>query len=422
MRNIAIIGAGQSGLQLGIGILSRLKESSVTIFTNRSAEEVSNGKILSSQGMFDRALSLERDLGINFWDKVCPSNKSVTFTLAAPDSQEKAIYWKGITRKPFQSIDQRLKFPRFMEEFQRLGGKIVIEEVGLAELEKIAKYHELTVVAGGKSEISNEFLRNNVRSYFDNPQRTLSCLYVNGMTPIKENPGVRANIIPMVGEYFVMPGLTLNGHCEMMLFEGIPGGLFDCWQDIKTPQEQLQQAKILLSKFLPWEAERCQNIQLSDSKATLLGRYTPVVRHPTFKLPSGHHVLALADTMVLNDPIAGQGANNASKAAHLYLQQIIKHDNQQLDKTWMLETGELYWKTIGEWSTKWTQTLLMPPEPHVIGLLNAASRLQPLANRLADGFDDPSTLFPWIMHSEDTKEIVQSYEQARQYIKEDEHI
>jgi hypothetical protein len=414
MRSFAIIGAGQGGLQLGIGLLSLLKDCNVTIFTNRTATSVSQGKILSSQGMFDGALSLERNLGLNFWDNSCPSNKSVSFSLLAPHSQVKAVYWKGLTTKPFQSVDQRLKFPRFMEEFERLGGKIIIEDVGLSELVKIADSHELTIVAGGKSEISNAFPRNTLRSNFDRPQRSLSCLYVKGMTPISDNPGVRANIIPMIGEYFVMPGLTHSGHCEMMLFEGIPGSPFDCWHDIKTPAEQLEQSKILLSKFLPWEAERCQNIQLTDSNATLLGRYAPIVRHPTLKLPSGKHVLALADSFVLNDPVAGQGANNASKAAHLYLQRILTNANKPFDQSWMHETAELYWKTVGKWATRWTQTLLTPPEPQVIDLLNSASRCPLLANVLADGFDDPSTLFPWISSAEDTKRIITIFDRTAQ--------
>ena len=49
MRNIAIIGAGHAGLQLGIGLLR--SGHSVTIVTNRTADEIRSGRIISSQSM-----------------------------------------------------------------------------------------------------------------------------------------------------------------------------------------------------------------------------------------------------------------------------------------------------------------------------------------------------------------------------------
>ncbi len=41
MRRIAIVGAGQSGLQLGLGLLGAGYE--VTVLTDRSADEVGGG-------------------------------------------------------------------------------------------------------------------------------------------------------------------------------------------------------------------------------------------------------------------------------------------------------------------------------------------------------------------------------------------
>lgn len=60
MRTITIVGAGQAGLQLGIGLLK--KGYSVKIISNRTGEEIAKGKVLSSQSMYDMALSHEREL------------------------------------------------------------------------------------------------------------------------------------------------------------------------------------------------------------------------------------------------------------------------------------------------------------------------------------------------------------------------
>lgn len=409
-RQIAIIGAGQAGLQLGIELLKSGLNYSVSLFTNRTSEQVRQGKILSSQGMFNSALHIERQLGLNFWDSECPRNQSIRFTLANPETPQKMLYWQGMTTQPYQSVDQRLKFSRWMEEFERLGGHLQIQDVGIRELNEIAPSHDLTVVAGGKGEISQAFPRNNIRSHFDKPQRSLACLYVKNVIPDEGPSGVHVNIIPGVGEFFMMPGLTLNGHCEMMLFEGIPGGFFDVWQGLTDPEEQLQKAIELLGKYLPWEKERCKYARLTDSQGTLVGRYTPTVRHPTFILPCGRPVLGLGDTVVLNDPIAGQGANNACKAAHHYAMSIMMHPEKSFDRAWMQATFESHWHHSVKWATKWTHLLLMPPAPYIIDVLKTAERSPSLANTLANGFDEPITLFPWMIHPEEAIKVTRSME------------
>lgn len=412
MRVIAIVGAGQAGLQTAIALLK--KGFSVSLFTNRSAKQVLEGRILSSQGMFHTALANEKALGLNFWDDICPQNKQVTFSLGVPQKAQRALSWQGTTHKFYQSVDQRLKFSRWMKEFENLGGDIFIQDVGLSELNKIAKQHELTLVAGGKSEISQAFPINNVRSRFSTPQRALSCLYVKGVKPAVGSQGVRANIIPGVGEFFIMPGLTLNGSCEMMLFEGIPKGKFDCWHGIKNVHEQLTVAKKLLKEFIPWEAERCLYAEPTDEQAGLVGQYTPVIRRPCLPLPCGKYAFGLGDTVVLNDPIAGQGANSASKAAKLYVDSIIGRGAQPFDQEWMEETFELNWHNHAKWATKWSHLLLMPPAPHIVKLLSAAASSPTISNILANAFDDPSTLFPWIMDPEDTLHAIAAIEKEEQ--------
>ena len=77
--------------------------------------------------------------------------------------------------------------------------------------------------------------------------------------------------------------------------------------DLKPPR-RLEKALSLLKTYIPRQFERCKNAVLIDEHATLVGSYTPVVRHPTVRLPCGKFVLGLGDVVVLNDPIAGQGA------------------------------------------------------------------------------------------------------------------
>lgn len=151
-RSVTIVGGGQSGLQIALGL--QAKNFDVRVVQNRTADEIRKGKVLSSQCMFDAALQHERDLGINFWEKECPTVDSISFTIPAPDgSGKKAIDWNGKLDRPAQSVDQRVKIPGWMAEFAKRGGTIEIKDATAADLEQYAKESDLVLVASGKGDI-----------------------------------------------------------------------------------------------------------------------------------------------------------------------------------------------------------------------------------------------------------------------------
>src|SRR5688500_9817925 len=143
------------------------------------------------------------------------------------------------------------------------------------------------------------------------------------------------NLVPGIGEYFVFPALTTTGPCHIMVFEGVPGGPMDCWDDVSTPQEHLARSREILERLMPWEAERARDVRLTDDAGVLAGRLTPTVRHPVATLPSGAPVLGMADVGVLYDPITGQGSNNAAKCAAVYLDAIVERGGGRFDRPWM---------------------------------------------------------------------------------------
>jgi Styrene monooxygenase A putative substrate binding domain len=392
-RTITIVGGGQSGLQLACGLLSHGYD--VHIVQNRTAQQVATGKVLSSQCMFNTALQNERDVGLDFWGKSCPPVEAISFTVPAPDgSGNKAIEWCARLEKPALSVDQRVKIPAWMAEFERRGGRMTIAEAGIADLEGYAKASDLVIVAAGKGDVAKLFERDAARSPFDKPQRALALTYVTGMTPRPEHSAVCFNLIPGVGEYFVFPALTVTGPCEIMVFEGIPGGPMDCWGEIKTPSEHLAKSKWILETFLPWEAERCRNIALTDDNGILAGAFAPTVRKPIGRLPSGAIVLGLADAVCLNDPITGQGSNNASKAAKIYMDAILGHGDKPYDAAFMQAAFDRYWD-YAQYVVGWTNALLQPPPPHVLNIMGSAQAYPVLAERIANAFDDPRDFFPW---------------------------
>jgi 2-polyprenyl-6-methoxyphenol hydroxylase-like FAD-dependent oxidoreductase len=396
MSKALIVGAGQAGLQLALGLAEDGHD--VTVVSNRTPDEIHDGRVMSSQCMFGAALQTERDLGINFWEDACPPIDGISLAVPAPDGGgAKAIDWAARLDAYAQSVDQRVKMPGWMEKLDQRGGRIVIHDVGVADLERYTEENDLVVVAAGKGEIVRLFDRDAERSPYDQPMRALALTYVTGMTPRPDYSAVCFNLVPTVGEYFVFPALTTTGACEIMVFEGVPGGPMDCWVDVASPDEHLARSKWILETFVPWEAERCRNVELTDDNGILAGRFPPTVRKPVAELPSGRLVLGLADTIMLNDPITGQGSNNAAKMAAAYHAAIRRHADGPFDRTFMERAFEDFWQEYGQYTTAWTNALLSPPPPHVLELLGAGNSSPEVARRFVNGFDDPVDYFDWFM-------------------------
>ncbi|MDF3289423.1 styrene monooxygenase/indole monooxygenase family protein [Streptomyces silvisoli] len=394
MRKILIVGAGQSGLQLALGLQSRGYE--VTLMTNRTADEIRAGKVMSTQCMFTTALQHERDLELNFWESQAPRIEGLGVSVAGPDGS-RPIDWVGRLEGYAQSVDQRVKMAGWMEAFAQRGGQLVIHGAAVSDLDYFARRYDLVLVAAGKGELVSMFGRDAARSPYDAPQRALAVAYVNGLGPRPEHPdyhAVRCNLVPGVGEMFIMPTLTTSGPADILFWEGIPGGPLDVFEGVKDPSEHLRLTLELMERFLPWEYDRARGVELTDANGTLAGRYAPTVRNPIGELPSGGLVLGVADVVVANDPITGQGSNNAAKCAASYLDSIVAHGDKPFDRDWMQAAFDRYWE-YAQHVTKWTNAMLAPPPEHVLNLIGAAGQLPPVANRFANGFDNPADFENW---------------------------
>jgi len=128
-RRIAIVGAGQSGLQLALGLVGAGHE--VTLVSNRTPEQFATGRVQSSQCMFGDALETERALGLDFWSDACPPVEGIAFAVPSPDDGGKAIDWAARLDRPARSVDQRLKLSGWLREYERRGARLVVQEAGI---------------------------------------------------------------------------------------------------------------------------------------------------------------------------------------------------------------------------------------------------------------------------------------------------
>jgi hypothetical protein len=384
MRKITIIGGGQSGLQLAIGLIKA--GYSVRVVQNRTAEDIATGKVMSSQCMFHNSVEHERELGIDFWSDTCPPVDGINFQVPAPDgSGHKAIDWTGRLDHSAYSVDQRVKIPAWMAEFERLGGTLTIKDATIADLE------HMPAGRSGHRRLGQGRHRPAVRA---------RCREV-GLRDPAAGPGAdlchrhdaasRAfggllQPDPRRRRVFRLPGAD---HLRPLRDHGVrgrarrPDGLLG---DVKTPEQHLATSKKILETFLPWEAARCESIELTDDNGILAGRFAPTIRKPIGTLPSGRQVLGLGDAVCLNDPITGQGSNNAAKAAAVYLKRILAHGDKPFDAAFMQGTFDEFWD-YAQWVVSWTNMMLQPPPPFILNIMGTACVEPRLAHRMANGFE-----------------------------------
>ncbi|MEV2277290.1 styrene monooxygenase/indole monooxygenase family protein [Nocardiopsis sp. NPDC049922] len=395
MRRILVIGAGPSGLQLGIGL--RAEGYDVTLVSPRGPEELRGGPVLSTQCLFGPALRRERRHGLSLWHDRAPLIEGVGVRVAGTADPD--VSWVGRLDEPAQSVDQRLTLSAWLERFVRDGGRFLRRRVTVAELEDLARDHDLTVVAAGRGETARIFPRDTARVSSDVPQRTLTVAYVTGAEPHPEGAILSRTALPGVGEVISLPTYSLAGSCHAVMVEAVPGGPMDrpAAPDASA-EEVFDGLSDLLREHAPWEHERFARARPADPGAALRGAYAPVVREPVARLPHGTAVLGMADTVVTNDPVTAQGANMASLCADVYRRAIVDHGTRPFDEAFMRGAFASYWRQARH-VTAWSGVMLSGPR-HVWELFRLAAEHQPTADRFADSFSDPSGLIDWFLHPE----------------------
>lgn len=394
MAKITIVGAGQSGLLLGCALVDHGYD--VQIVSNRTPDQIQAGRVMSSQCIFADALAIEDKHNLNFWRDECEDIHGFGVAVTNPEQPgQRIIDWKAKLDNPAQSVDQRLKMPVWIEEFEKRGGKFIIEDVGIPEMEKYCEVSNLVILSAGKGDVVKLFERDAERSLFSSPQRAIALTYHRG-AKYQGDASIAWCRAPGVGEYVSFPALTVNGPCEIVSWFGNIGGPMDCWDFSDTPEEHMRKVHGILETYFPWEADRCKGAELTDPNGYLSGAVTPAVRKPVLRMPSGAKVLGMGDAVIVNDPITGQGSNTATKAAEIYLQEILKNGDKEFTELWMQETFESFWLYAKD-VINFTSSILLPPEPHLIKLLDSAGRADSLASTIVNGFNHPPALMPWML-------------------------
>lgn len=403
-RKIAIVGAGQAGLQLGLDLLE--KGHAVTLITEKSGEEIANGRITATPALFWRGQQAEQNLGIDFWRNEVFSNKKVQLGIR-DDRGELLLRVAGqFINGTAQMVDLRLKYPKWLETFSRRGGRLVIGRPDIAGLDTLAGEHDLLFVATGRTNASL-FERDPERSIWPGPLRRVRAIFLDAPELDRWNN----TFVPGIGELAASPALGLgNRPVQALLVWGAFGGPLDFPQDVDGAQVT-EGIKDAFRRFNPDYYDKIADKKILDDKAWVTGAVAPTVRKPTALLPSGRFAVALGDVAVTVDPLTGQGLNNASHAADVFAREIELRGNEPFTPAWAEATSNEAWDFIRH--SYLLNRILLDPPAYQEPVFPAASRNPRLADELISGFPDPETTV-WFHDPDALREKLAAYPPVEQ--------
>ena len=383
MTSVGIVGTGISGLNLAL----TLQQAGVdtTVYAEHAPDELRHTRLPNSATRFGPAVASERALGVEHWAD-CASNyaKAHVSILGTP------IAFSGALQEPASALDFRVYLPRLLEDYAERGGNVVVGRRGPDDVVAGIDEHDLTVVASGRDSINAFFPRDAQRSRFTAPQRIICATAWSGIAPA-DPAGVDICISPGVGEIFMIPMRMQHGIVAGMTMESVPGGPMEALARMRYDDDPAAFDALgldLLRRYAPTVYERVDHAAfgLTGPLDVLQGALTPTVRRPFCEVTPGRFVVAVGDAYVLNDPIAGQGANLGSRSAAILAEAICR--DVAFDEWFCRGVARDMW-AAAEPVTNFTNSFFSPPAPHVNEILAAATAQQSVADAFANLYADP---------------------------------
>jgi len=381
MTSIGIVGAGVAGLHLGL--LLRQHDIPVTIYTDKTGDELAGGRLLNSVAHHHPTLDRERALGVHHWDAAEYGYVCHHHYVGGPAP----MVFRGDFAEPSSAIDYRLYLPRLMGDFEDRGGRVAVQSVQADDLDRLAGQHDLLVVASGRGTLGGLFGRRAEKSPYDKPQRRLCVALWHGIAP-SEPKGVTLSISPGHGELVELPIYSAEGHVTALLCENIPGGDDLALADLRYDEDPKAFEQTVLQKLKehhPAVYERVDpgSFGVTRPQDILQGALIPHMRADYAQLANGKYALAVGDIHSVVDPLVGQGANSASYSAWTVGEEILSD----------LGFDELFCQRVArrradvvEGISDWTNFMLAPPPPHFIALLISMAQHKAICDEFTTNF------------------------------------
>ncbi|GAA2352179.1 alanine-phosphoribitol ligase [Saccharopolyspora halophila] len=385
MDGIGIAGAGVAGLHLGL--LLRRNDIPVTLYSDRTPEQLGSGRLPAAVAHHDTTLARERALGVQHWS-AAEYGYDVHHHYVGGPLQAR---FTGSLGAPSRAVDYRMYLPRLLRDFTDAGGKLDIRSIAPQDLTELSQRHELVVVATGRSGLSGVFERVAAKSPFTSPQRKLCAGLYTGVAAA-DPPGVTLSIAPGDGELIEIPMHSFAGSVTALFFEAVPGGAFEALVETDQsadPAAFRDRVLRVLREHHPSVHERVEPARfgLTDELDLVQGAITPRINEDYALLDNGRPVVALGDAHAVVDPVVGQGANCASYSAWQLGQTILQDPN--FDERFCGKVAERRRDRVHA-TSDWTNLMLeVPPPQHLLEMITAMSRERAVADVFTGNFNHP---------------------------------
>jgi len=392
VASIGIVGAGTAGLHLGLKLLSH--GIPVTLYAEQAPATLrSSGRLPNTVAHHPPTRARERELGVAHWGGPQADMYHIGIHVnAGPQS----FGMKGRLEKPSIFVDYRLYHPKLAEDFVARGGRLEVLPVDLAMLEGLSLWHDLVVVTTGRNGLASLFPRIPELSPHTKPARLLFAALLKGVR-LDEPLSMNTYLVPGHGELFEAQVISRQGRVPNLFVEALPEGELAVLSTQPYDEDPRAFEALLLDRlrrFAPATYARVDpaTFGVLGPLDWVQGAFTPVVRRAWVPLVNGRLVMAVGDTHVTNDPIAGQGANAASASAFVLAESILDAlgSERPFDEAFCRAAEEKMWAAVAP-ATHYSNALLQPPPPHVVELLAAGSQDQRIANGIATAFTIPET-------------------------------
>lgn len=391
MTSIGIIGSGIAGLQLGLFLQQH--GIPVTIYSDRTPEQLRRGRLPNTVGRAEHTQQRERALGTHHWERPDFRLSSLHVRINA----DPPLVFRGDMSWAASFVDMRLYQPALLEDFAGRGGTVAIGPVQASDLPALAARHDLVVVASGRASLTELFPRIPERSPFTEPLRLVCSGLYRGIA-YPDPLGMALTIAPGHGEIFQAPFLSAAGDVSALLIEAVPGqGLQPIVERRYEDDPRGFDALVLdlLRQYAPTVYDRVDRPEfgLTGPLDVLQGAITPTVRRGYAPLGDGaraRYAVAIGDVHILNDPVVGQGANAASHAAWVLGEEILA--GGPFDEPFCRRVEDRIWEYASA-VTAWTNAAMLPPPPHAQAIFGAAAECQAVADAIAESFDDPPQIW-----------------------------
>lgn len=380
-KKVVIIGAGIAGLTLAYALRQNGRFDFKMIMAS-DVEDIRNGRILSTQAHFEASLQTEERFGIQNYGAV-NEFKSIEMVMNGQRM------FRGNLKCRAVSQDQRLYLSNLIDGLSARGVEIQKKRLASSDLSALANEYDLIVDCTGKRGPIAAFPQyEGLLNTPSSPPRVITAGMFYGLE-LEDKHKMGFNIVPGQGELFESTTMARHGLASSLLLEAIPGSDMDCIKGIKGPDAFISELLDVLKVYFPhiYDKVNVREFRPIDPLSYIRMAIQPEVRIP-YTTINGTLVIGCGDSVALNDPITGQGANAAFYCASTLYD--VLSDNA--DGVWDTSIGEQYWAMTKEYVTKmseWTNAMMGPPSEAFSRLMAEASQSQQTADELVHLFTNP---------------------------------